>query len=155
VTRATLYRHFATEAELFAACSADWLRENPRPDLSRWSAVTDPAERLGTALREMYIYYRSTQAMLANLYRDIDSLPPPVGQNLAGYPDQMLDVLDRGWSARTTGTRRVRRAAIRHAVEFGTWQSLAEGGLADEEAAGLMTTLVIDANDKGRRLPAR
>ncbi len=75
VTRATLYRHFANEEALFSACSADWLAANPRPDLARWAAIDDPTERLRTALDELYAYNRSTEAMRANLLRDIDALP--------------------------------------------------------------------------------
>src|SRR4051795_10049597 len=36
VERRTLYRHFPTEADLFAACSADYFSANPWPDLDAW-----------------------------------------------------------------------------------------------------------------------
>src|SRR5688572_32436472 len=76
VTRATLYRHFPTEGALFAACSADWLAANPRPNPEPWIGIADPARRLATALDQLYGYYRSTEQMRANLLRDLDALPP-------------------------------------------------------------------------------
>ncbi len=158
VTRATLYRHFPDEQALFAACSREWLSANPWPDFARWAAIADPAERVRTALGEMYAYYRATEAMLGNLYRDIASLPAGIAANLASYPEQMLRVLDQGWRAPSVGrlrrpespaplrrpgsAARLRRAAILHAVAFETWRSLARGGLSDAEAARLMAGLV-------------
>src|ERR1035437_5650728 len=54
VRRSTLYRHFADEAALFAACTAHWMTANPVPDLARWAAIADPDERLRVALAELY-----------------------------------------------------------------------------------------------------
>src|SRR5215213_2393748 len=45
VERRTLYRHFATEADLFAACSSHWFAANPFPDLADWRAIRDPQRR--------------------------------------------------------------------------------------------------------------
>ena len=42
VERRTLYRHFPTEAELFAACSTHYFAANPWPDLDGWRAIRDP-----------------------------------------------------------------------------------------------------------------
>src|SRR5688572_25664124 len=50
VRRSTVYRHFPDEAALFAACSAHWRAAHPPPDLARWAAVREPAERLEAAL---------------------------------------------------------------------------------------------------------
>jgi AcrR family transcriptional regulator len=141
VTRATLYRHFPDEATLFAACSREWLAAHPRPDVAAWSAIVEPRRRLQLALHEMYAYYATTEGMLANLLRDSAALPEPITRNLASYPDQMLEVLDVGWPE--GGDRRVRRAAITHAVAFETWRSLTRAGLSDREAAELMAGLVV------------
>ena len=143
VTRATLYRHFPDEATLFAACSREWLAAHPRPDVAAWSAIVEPRRRLQLALHEMYAYYAATEGMLANLLRDSAALPEPIARNLASYPGQMLKVLDVGWP--TGGDRRVRRAAIVHAVAFETWASLSRAGLSDGEAAELMAALVNEA----------
>ena len=42
VERRTLYRHFPTEADLFAACSTHYFAANPWPDLDGWRAIRDP-----------------------------------------------------------------------------------------------------------------
>src|SRR5262245_25653480 len=51
VRRSTVYRHFADEEALFAACSSHWRAENPPPDPRAWAAVDDPQARTETALR--------------------------------------------------------------------------------------------------------
>src|SRR6186997_151879 len=54
VERRTLYRHFPTEADLFAACSTHYFAVNPWPDLDSWRAIHDPQQRLERALDELY-----------------------------------------------------------------------------------------------------
>lgn len=142
VTRATLYRHFANEEALFSACSADWLAANPRPDLANWATIDDPVDRLQTALGELYAYNRSTEAMRANLLRDIDALPARIAAGIASFPIAMRDVLEVGWPA--DGIH-LRRAALGHAVAFETWRSLAREGLDDDQAAQLMIGFVRNA----------
>lgn len=153
VTRATLYRHFASEEALFTACSADWLAANPRPDLERWAAVEDPARRLELALDELYAYYRSTETMRANLLRDIDVLPAIIRAGILGFASAVIDVLDTGWP-RPAGTR-LRRALLGHASAFETWRSLAREGLTDAEARESMVRLVTTTRIDARRPPAR
>ena len=46
VERRTLYRHFPTETDLFAACSTHYFTANPWPDLGAWRAILDPQQRL-------------------------------------------------------------------------------------------------------------
>jgi AcrR family transcriptional regulator len=46
VERRTLYRHFPTEIDLFAACSTHYLTTNPWPDPGTWRAIGDPQQRL-------------------------------------------------------------------------------------------------------------
>ena len=69
VTRATLYRHFPNEDALFTACSAEWRSANPSPDPGLWESISDPHDRLETALPALYGWYRSSEAMRANLQR--------------------------------------------------------------------------------------
>ena len=54
VERLTVYRHFADEGALFAACDAHFRAETLPPDPASWADVTDPAERLRTALLAFY-----------------------------------------------------------------------------------------------------
>jgi AcrR family transcriptional regulator len=138
VTRATLYRHFPNEEALFNACSAEWRSANPAPDPGQWAATPDPHDRLKTALPGLYGWYRSSEAMRANLLRDLAVMPPAIRAGIESYPRTVAEVLDTGWPRRS----RLRRAAIGHAVAFETWQSLAHQGLKDGEAAKLIIGMI-------------
>jgi AcrR family transcriptional regulator len=141
VTRATLYRHFPNEEILFRACSAEWRSANPSPDPAQWATISDPYQRLATALPALYGWYRSSEAMRANLLRDLAVLPVAIRTGIETYPRTVAEVLDTGWPRRS----RLRRAAISHGVAFETWQSLAHEGLTDSEAAQLIIGLVTGA----------
>jgi AcrR family transcriptional regulator len=144
VTRATVYRHFPTEAALFLACSAEWRNANPAPDPAEWAAIPDPRQRLAVALPVLYRWYRSAGSMRANLLRDLAALPPAIADRIEAYPLTVADVLDAGWSRRSP----LRRAAIGHAVAFDTWRSLTREGLSDKKAAKLIMELVSAADRK-------
>jgi AcrR family transcriptional regulator len=141
VTRATLYRHFPNEEILFRACSAEWRSANPSPDPAQWATIPDPYQRLATALPALYGWYRSSEAMRANLLRDLGVLPAAIRTGIESYPRTVAEVLDTGWPRRS----RLRSAAIEHGVAFQTWQSLAHQGLTDSEAAQLIIGLVTAA----------
>lgn len=141
VTRATLYRHFPTDAALFAACTAEWRVANPPPDVGAWVAITEPVARTQTALEALYGWYRSTERMRSNILRDLESLPEAMRGRVSSSPGAVVDLLDSAWPA----SSRLRRAAIGHAVGFETWRSLAREGLTDGEGAQLMTQLVEQA----------
>jgi AcrR family transcriptional regulator len=144
VRRATVYRHFPDEASLFAACSSHWRAANPAPELAAWQAIEEPGERLRVALEELYTYYGRTEGMLDNLLRDEAAMPTVQATFAAfrGYLAAAVNVLLEG--RRLRGQRADRaRAALGHAVSFGTWKSLArEQGLDDGHAADLMCRLV-------------
>src|SRR3954453_11625356 len=70
VQRQTLYRHFADEQQLLAACSAHFAAQHPWPDAARWRAVSDPAERLRIGLDELYAWYEITGSMWTTAQRD-------------------------------------------------------------------------------------
>ena len=72
VERRTLYRHFPTEADLFAACSTPLLRGQPVARSRLWRAIRDPHERLERALDELYAYYERTEPMFSNVLRDAE-----------------------------------------------------------------------------------
>lgn len=144
VRRSTLYRHFPDEAALFDACTAHWASTNPPPDLTAWSMVDDPEKRLTAALGEIYAFYRRTEAMLENLFRD-ERIVPIVRERFAafrGYFAAAQDTLMAG--RRLRGVAKLRtRAAVGHAIAFSTWRSLVrEQGLDDAAAAELMSALV-------------
>jgi AcrR family transcriptional regulator len=148
VRRSTLYRHFPDEAALFDACTAHWAAANPPPDLAAWSIVDDPDERLTAALGELYAFYRRTEAMLENLFRD-ELAVPIVGERFAafrGYLAAACDTLMAGRALR--GATRLRtQAVLGHAIAFSTWKSLVrEQDLDDATAAKLMSALVRGAS---------
>lgn len=142
VQRATVYRHFPTEVELFAACSGHWRVTHPPPDFTHWAELVDPDERLRVALGELYAWYRPNQRMLSNVRRDVDLVAAMKGpaERTAQLYEGMAAALRRGRGPR--GRRRGVQAAIGHALAFETWRSLTQQGLSDLEAAELMTALV-------------
>jgi AcrR family transcriptional regulator len=143
VERRTLYRHFPTEADLFAACSTHYFTANPFPDLDNWRAIRDPQQRLDQALNELYAYYERTEPMLSNALRDaelVDFARDAVAP-LHAYLDEAADILTSGRRAR--GRRQqLLGGAVRHALAFSTWRSLSTNGIRRAEAATLMSTLV-------------
>jgi AcrR family transcriptional regulator len=143
VERRTLYRHFPTEADLFAACSAHYFAANPWPDLGSWRAIADPATRLATALDELYAYYERTEPMLSNVLRDaalVEHARTGIAP-LRGYLDEAVEILMIG--RRVRGARRELLAgALRHALAFSTWHSLTVSGIEREDAVKLSTALV-------------
>jgi AcrR family transcriptional regulator len=134
VQRLTVYRHFPDERELLAACSAHWLAADPPPDISTWT-------ELRPALAELYAWYHRNAAMLANTARDAPSMP--VLAEVAD-PSPFLDAARRTLGRGLPRRKRV-RAALSHALEFGTWRSLSELGLSDAESAALMAGFVTSA----------
>jgi AcrR family transcriptional regulator len=154
VERKTLYRHFPSEADLFAACSAHYFQAHPWPDLDAWRATRDPRHRLERALCDLYAYYESTGPMLGNVLRDAehvefarDAIAP-----LRAYLETVVELLAAGRGAR--GRRRaLLTGALRHAVDFSTWQSLSANGIGQTDAVTLVAALVDTAQD-GSRAPS-
>ena len=147
VERRTLYRHFPTEADLFAACSTHYFAANPWPELDSWRALHDPGERLARALDELYAYYERTEPMLTNVLRDselVDFARDAVAP-LRSYLDEAAEVLAHGRRAR--GRRRqLTMGALRHALAFSTWRSLSANGIERADAVRLAAALVESAD---------
>jgi AcrR family transcriptional regulator len=132
VQRVTVYNHFPNEASLLSACSAHWRSLHPTPDLSSWTAIADPKERLRTGLRELYAWYEETEPMTANVLRDAQVLPilrKLIDKGLGAYLTEAQRVLSHRPQLR--GKRKARvEAAVAVAVDFHTWRALT--GLGDE-----------------------
>jgi AcrR family transcriptional regulator len=141
VTRVTVYRHFADEDELFAACRNHWIELHPPPDLRRWAGVPAP-ERVRPVLGELYGWYRRHGDELFPIYRDATTMPASVQEAMRATDREMAGFLVHGSGARGRSRRRL-VAAARHVVSFWTWRSLAvDQGLADAEAAELAARFV-------------
>jgi AcrR family transcriptional regulator len=140
VQRATVYRHFPTDEDLFGACSAHWASLHPPPDAGEWAGVAEPETRLRAGLADIYAWYGSDVQMFVNTRRDAALVPAmraPVVRGQAAMAG-MIEALMKGRPERGNRRRRV-LAAIRHAAAFGTWYSLTqEGGLSDAEAIDAM-----------------
>lgn len=150
VQRSTVYRHFPDDEALFGACTRHWLSQHPWPDPHRWAETSDPARRCAEALGELYAYYDVNRNMLRNSYRDRDIMPPFVTAARLARLEEMRRVLAKGW--RVQGRRRSRlEAAIVHALDLRTSESLADTGLSPQEAAWLMADLVCCAAATGTK----
>ena len=143
VERRTLYRHFPSEADLFAACSSHYFAANPWPDLASWRAIRDPQQRLEHALDELYAYYERTAPMYSNVLRDaelVDYARDAVAP-LHTYLEEAAEILNAGRPVR--GQRRhLLNGALRHALAFSTWQSLTAADIKRADATMLVTALV-------------
>ena len=154
VRRATVYRHFPDEAALFSACSAHWMAANPLPDLGAWGAIHDFSERLGTALHELYSYYRRTERMLTNVLRDEDAMPV-VRQTLGGFRNYLTEARNILSKDEKRG-RKSLAALLGHALSFPVWRSLAiEQRLSDDQCARLMSAFVRAGLTEMERRPNR
>ena len=143
VERLTVYRHFADDGAIFAACDAHFRSETPPPDPAAWADIAEPAGRLRGALLAFYGFYRRGESMIANAERDAAELPAlaavmaPRDQFIAAVREDLLS----SWSASARARPRL-AAAIAHALRFDTWRSLVRvEELEDAEAAQLMVDL--------------
>ena len=150
VERLTVYRHFADEGAIFAACDAHFRSETPPPDPAAWAGIPDPADRLRAALLAFYGFYRRGENMIAKAERDAADLPAlaavmaPRDRFIAAVRDD----LEAAWPAQDRALARL-GAALAHALRFDTWRSLARvEGLEDAEAAELMVDLARAAAER-------
>jgi hypothetical protein len=152
VERLTLYRYFPTEADLVATCSTHFFSASPWPDLGNWRAIRDPQRRLERALDELYACYGRTAPMFSNVLRDadlVDTARDAVAP-LSACLEEAAQILTSGRQVR--GRRRqLLRGALRHALAFSTWRSLATNGIGRSDAVKLITALVEGAAPPQRR----
>jgi AcrR family transcriptional regulator len=144
VERVTVYRHFPDELALFTACSTHGRRTYPPPSHQRWVQINDPEERLRRALTELYAYYAGVDDAFLTIIHDYPRVPVLAELNAPFFAlwTTMRDTLARGWNRRGK-RRRLLLAALDHALDLKTWQSLVrERGLSDAEAIELLIGLV-------------
>ena len=143
VRRATVYRHFPDERELFLGCSGAWRERNPVPDPAMWASISDPAARLEAALDAIYGWYERVEPMLTTLLRDADAVPiiKELQSGRLAYLAAVEDGLASGWGARGTAAKRL-RATIALALDFLAWRTLHERGLGRKDAIAVMSSAV-------------
>ena len=135
VRRATVYRHFPDERALFLGCSGLWRERHPVPDPAGWAPIEDPGARLEAALDALYAWYEEAEPMLTKVLRDEEAVPvvAELQQGRRAYLAAVEDGLVPGWGARGKAATRL-RAAIGLALDFYTWRTLHERGLARRDA---------------------
>src|SRR5919206_1183154 len=111
VTRPTVYAHFPDARSLLEACSGHVRAITPPPDPARWRSISDPSERLETALRELYGYYERLEPLLENVQRDAAVMPIVADMNAyrVRYLEGIRDLLVQGWPTRGGARARLRR----------------------------------------------
>lgn len=139
VERPTVLRHFSDRLSLFMACTLG----DPAPDPSAWESESDPEVRLARALFEQYSWFRRNRALLSYSLALLEADDSRAAMREAMWQRRNLGhtVLAEGWPVRESARPKL-LLALRHAVSFWAWRSLAESGLNDDEAAGLMVDMV-------------
>jgi AcrR family transcriptional regulator len=144
VQRHTYYAHFPELKDLYQACMAHYLEQNPVPETSFWADVADAEERLRVALSEVYAYYSRNEAMVSNVLRDapLDPVAQETMVSFYQYWEAMRDAIADAFEA--SGERyEALLGAIALALDFGTWRTLVrQQGLRDDRAVELMVGMV-------------
>lgn len=140
VTRLTVYRHFPTEADIYAACSSHYSALHPAPAPALW-AHAEGLERVRIALAAFCAFYRETHAMWTRVVADACAVPAvcaPLGQ-FRSHLDMAAADLAAGFGR--SGHASV-LATLRHAVAFETWAQLESQGVGDKRKLALMLAWV-------------
>jgi AcrR family transcriptional regulator len=137
VQRLTVYRHFPDELSLLRACGGQYRALHPPPAIEDWRAIGRAELRLATGLRALYRHFRETEAMWANVLRDVEDSETvrQAAEPRFAYLREAVAVLAEGWGGAGA-------LAVRHACDFGAWRSLARMGLDEDDCAALMVTFV-------------
>jgi AcrR family transcriptional regulator len=145
VNRLTVYNHFPDITDLLKACSKHWTERHPAPDPTPWAEISDPQERLRTALTQLYGFYARTEPMRANVLRDAQTMPALAALlegSVVPYLGAVRDLLAEGWEVSYDRKKRL-LATLTLAIDFHTWRSLErESGLGREESVETMLEAV-------------
>src|SRR5919199_2858618 len=132
VTRPTVYSHFPDDLSLGKACSSLDLSENPLPDPGRWEEISDPEERLRSALSDLYSYFRRGERLWANVLRDQELLyatgdpealeaDAEIMEPIVLHWDRMKETIAAGWGP-PEEIPRLLLGAIGFAMDFKAWR---------------------------------
>src|SRR5438874_5164514 len=144
VQRLTVYNNFPDEKELFEACGAYWLAENPPPDPTAALAIRNPAERLRAVLVPLYSWYRYTARTIENMQRDrlvMPALDAVMRIRLDKQFDDLSTALAAGFPQGANSNKGL-RAAVALAIDFWTLRRLTGVGMSDAKSAGLTVDAV-------------
>jgi hypothetical protein len=153
VTRPTVYSHFPYDRSLNKACTSLDRSENPLPDPGRWEQISDPEERLRSALGDLYSYFRRRERLWANILRDQELLysnGDPEALEMAAeimgpilsHLERMKETIASGWGP-SEEIPRVLLGAVGVALDFQTWRAMVRTqGMSEEQAIELMVCMV-------------
>src|ERR671917_271608 len=134
VTRPTVYSHFPDDLSLGKACSSLGLSENPLPDPGRWEEISEPEERLRSALSDLYSYFRRGERLWANILRDQELLyangdPEALEADaeimgpVLSHWERMKETIAAGWGS-PEELPRLLLGAIGFALDFQAWRAV-------------------------------
>ena len=161
VTRPTVYSHFPDDLSLGKACSSLDLSENPLPDPGRWEEISDPEERLRSALTDLYSYFGRREQLWANVLRDQQLLysnddpealeaDAEIMEPILLHWEQMKETIASGWGP-SEGIPRLLLGAIGLALDFQAWRAMVRTqGMSNEQAIELMVGMVRCTADVAR-----
>jgi AcrR family transcriptional regulator len=161
VTRPTVYSHFPDDLSLGKACSSLDLSENPLPDPGRWEEISDPEERLRSALSDLYSYFGRREQLWANVLRDQELLysngdpealeaEAEIMEPILLHWEQMKETIASGWGP-SEGIPQLLLGAIGFALDFQAWRAMVRTqGMSDEQAIELMVGMVRCTADVAR-----
>jgi AcrR family transcriptional regulator len=140
VQRHTVYAHFRSEEQLFDACSAHWTTLHPFPDAAAWTSIEDPDRRLRAALNGVYEWYERVGADLEIFTRDA-KVHETTAVLVRRREERLLDLRELLCQGRPR--RKTVQAAIGHALELETWDSLVRRhGLTRKQAVDAMVRFI-------------
>src|SRR5574338_808344 len=135
VQRQTLYAHFPDERTMLLACSGHSLERDPLPSSDAWRAIADPAERLRSALPDIYAWFERNESLLTCVLRDVETYAPVQEIMALRYAPTISawhEVLGAGLEAK-------QRPMLALALSFYTWRTLVrEAGLKQNDAVKVM-----------------
>ena len=151
VTRLTLYRHFSSRDELFAACMTPLAGRPPRAGRR---ALEDGSDRSSDGcappIDELYAWYAANAADLYPIYRDVAFTPAATERARRANIERMVAAVLGQMPRPTTELR----AAVGHALGYWTWRSLTiDEGCTHAVAVDLSVRFVLTAA-RARRRPA-
>lgn len=143
VQRATVYAHFASDFELFAACNAAAAAEVKPPDPRTWQAEATPQAVLRRGLREIFGVYAQGGDPLALALRDAAVLPvfaEVIEQGFGAWLTTCRSVL-----AQAAGTSRPATIAVDVMTSHATWATLRP--LGEDRAVEIAARMIEAAPD--------
>lgn len=142
VQRHTVYAHLPDDRAVFIACSGLFDERAPVPSPDEWAGIEDPAARLTVALRALYAWYASNDAVITHVLRDAEqnAVLREISDLRFGVPFGAI------FASLAGGLVEKEQAALALALTFYTWRTLTQqANLEPGAAVKLMVGSVLGA----------